>query len=161
MLNLLDNAAKWSPPGATVRVQMRPLDPWSVLLEVADAGPGIAEQDLPRVFDRFYRATGARDMPGSGLGLSIVRQVAVRHGGAVWAGRAPEGVRCSCCVCPAGRRTRRSPSWSDRVPRRPSASETGQTFTNECRRSSDSRKARSHRRWMAWQEAVTLRGQTG
>jgi two-component system sensor histidine kinase MprB len=91
VLNLLDNAAKWSPAGATVRVQMRQLDPWSLLLEVADTGPGIAEQDLPRVFDRFYRATGDRDMPGSGLGLSIVRQVAVRHGGAVWAGRAPEG----------------------------------------------------------------------
>ncbi len=91
VLNLLDNAAKWSPPGGTVRVQMRPIDQWSVLLEVADAGPGIAEQDLPWVFDRFYRATAARDMPGSGLGLSIVRQVAVRHGGAVWAGRAPVG----------------------------------------------------------------------
>ncbi|MDT0349518.1 sensor histidine kinase [Pseudonocardia charpentierae] len=91
VLNLIDNAAKWSPPGATVRVQMRPLDPWSVLVEVADSGTGIAEQDLPRVFDRFYRAAGARTMPGSGLGLSIVRQVAVRHGGAVWAGRAPEG----------------------------------------------------------------------
>ena len=91
VLNLLDNAAKWSPPGATVRVQMRPIDQWSVLLEVADTGPGIAEQDLPRVFDRFYRAPGARTMPGSGLGLSIVRQVAVRHGGAVWAGRASEG----------------------------------------------------------------------
>ena len=91
VLNLLDNAAKWSPPGGTVRVQMRPIDQWSVLLEVADAGPGIAEQDLPRVFDRFYRAPGARTMPGSGLGLSIVRQVAIRHGGAVWAGRAPEG----------------------------------------------------------------------
>jgi two-component system, OmpR family, sensor histidine kinase MprB len=61
------------------------------LLEVADAGPGIAEQDLPRVFDRFYRADGARTMPGSGLGLAIVRQVAHRHGGAVGAGRAPEG----------------------------------------------------------------------
>jgi two-component system, OmpR family, sensor histidine kinase MprB len=91
VLNLLDNAAKWSPPGGTVRVQMRPIDQWSVLLEVADAGPGIAEQDLPRVFDRFYRAPGARTMPGSGLGLSIVRQVAIRHGGAVWAGRAREG----------------------------------------------------------------------
>jgi len=53
VLNLLDNAAKWSPPGGTVRVQMRPIDQWSVLLEVADASPGIAEQDLPRVFDRF------------------------------------------------------------------------------------------------------------
>jgi two-component system sensor histidine kinase MprB len=91
VLNLLDNAAKWSPSGATVRVQMRELDRWSVLLEVADAGPGIADKDLPRVFDRFYRSDKARTMPGSGLGLSIVRQVAVRHGGAVWAGRAPEG----------------------------------------------------------------------
>jgi two-component system, OmpR family, sensor histidine kinase MprB len=91
VLNLLDNAAKWSPPDGRVRVQMRPLDEWSVVLEVADAGPGIAEEDLPRVFDRFYRAATSRTMPGSGLGLAIVRQVAVRHGGAVWAGRAPEG----------------------------------------------------------------------
>ncbi|WP_239028675.1 sensor histidine kinase [Pseudonocardia acidicola] len=91
VLNLLDNAAKWSPPGATVRVQMIQLDEWTVVIEVADAGPGIAEEDLPRVFDRFYRADGARTMPGSGLGLAIVKQVAGRHGGAVWAGRAPEG----------------------------------------------------------------------
>jgi two-component system, OmpR family, sensor histidine kinase MprB len=91
VLNLLDNAAKWSPPGGRVRVQMRPLDGWSIVLEVADAGPGIAEEDLPRVFDRFYRAATSRTMPGSGLGLAIVRQVAVRHGGVVWAGRAPEG----------------------------------------------------------------------
>jgi two-component system sensor histidine kinase MprB len=91
VLNLLDNAAKWSPPGGRVRVQMRPLDEWSVVLEVADAGPGIADEDLPLVFERFYRAATSRTMPGSGLGLAIVRQVAVRHGGAVWAGRAPEG----------------------------------------------------------------------
>jgi two-component system sensor histidine kinase MprB len=91
VLNLLDNAAKWSPPGATVRVEMRPVHGSEVLLEVADSGPGIAEQDLPWVFDRFYRADGARTMPGSGLGLAIVRQVAHRHGGAVGAGRAPQG----------------------------------------------------------------------
>ncbi|MFC4942010.1 sensor histidine kinase [Pseudonocardia sp. GCM10023141] len=91
VLNLLDNAAKWSPAGGTVRVQMRQLDEWSVVIEVADSGPGINEQDLPHVFDRFYRADTSRAMPGSGLGLAIVRQVAVRHGGAVWAGRAPEG----------------------------------------------------------------------
>jgi two-component system, OmpR family, sensor histidine kinase MprB len=91
VLNLLDNAAKWSPPGGRVRVQMRPIDAWSMVLEVADTGPGIADEDLPHVFDRFYRAATSRTMPGSGLGLAIVRQVAVRHGGAVWAGRAPEG----------------------------------------------------------------------
>jgi two-component system, OmpR family, sensor histidine kinase MprB len=91
VLNLLDNAAKWSPPDGHVRVQMRQLDDWWVVLEVADTGPGIPEADLERVFDRFYRADASRTMPGSGLGLAIVRQVAVRHGGAVWAGRAPEG----------------------------------------------------------------------
>lgn len=91
VLNLLDNAAKWSPPGATVRVQMRQIDEWSMVLEVADAGPGIGDADLPHVFDRFYRADTSRTMPGSGLGLAIVRQAAVRHGGAVWAGRAAEG----------------------------------------------------------------------
>jgi two-component system sensor histidine kinase MprB len=91
VLNLLDNAANWSPAGGTVRVTMRPLDEWSLVLEVADQGPGIAEQDLPRVFDRFYRADQARTMPGSGLGLAIVRQVALRHSGAVWAGRADGG----------------------------------------------------------------------
>jgi len=91
VLNLLDNAAKWSPAGSAVRVQMKQLDEWSVVLEVADAGPGISDADLPHVFDRFYRADTSRTMPGSGLGLAIVRQVAVRHGGAVWAGRAPEG----------------------------------------------------------------------
>ena len=64
------------------------------MLEVADAGPGIADEDLPRVFDRFYRADTSRTMPGSGLGLAIVRQVAVRHGGAVWAERAPRVARC-------------------------------------------------------------------
>ena len=60
-------------------------------LKVADSGPGIADDDLPHVFDRFYRSTDARGMPGSGLGLAIVRQAAQRHGGSVSAGRAPAG----------------------------------------------------------------------
>ena len=55
-------------------------------LTVTDAGPGIAEADLPYVFDRFYRATAARSMPGSGLGLAIVAQTAAQHGGTVTAG---------------------------------------------------------------------------
>ncbi|GAA4884722.1 HAMP domain-containing sensor histidine kinase [Saccharopolyspora cebuensis] len=92
VLNLLDNGAKWSPEGATVRVELRP-DPGArhTVLEVADAGPGIAPGDRPYVFERFYRSSDARTLPGSGLGLSIVKQVAERHGGAVWAGEAPEG----------------------------------------------------------------------
>ena len=67
--NLLDNAVKWSPPGGTIRVQLE-----GDRLRVADQGPGIAEADLPHVFDRFYRADTARNTPGTGLGLSIVAQ---------------------------------------------------------------------------------------
>jgi two-component system sensor histidine kinase MprB len=76
--NLLDNAAKFGSPGAQVEVCLRAGE-----LTVRDHGPGIAPADLPLVFDRFYRAPSARGVPGSGLGLSIVRQVAERHGGTV------------------------------------------------------------------------------
>jgi two-component system sensor histidine kinase MprB len=84
--NLLDNAAKWSPSGGTVDVVLSGGE-----LSVRDRGPGIAAADLPYVFDRFYRATGARGRPGSGLGLAIVRQVAEAHGGSVEAGTADGG----------------------------------------------------------------------
>jgi two-component system sensor histidine kinase MprB len=86
VVNLLDNAAKWSPPGANVEVVLR-----DARLTVRDHGPGIAEEDLPYVFDRFYRARAARGMPGSGLGLAIVRQVAESHGGDVVAEPAEGG----------------------------------------------------------------------
>jgi two-component system sensor histidine kinase MprB len=91
VLNLLDNAVKWSPPGGLVTVGLRPLGDGTAMLEVADAGPGIAEEDLTKVFDRFYRAAQDRSRPGSGLGLAIVKQVAERHGGSVWASRGPAG----------------------------------------------------------------------
>ena len=84
--NLLDNAAKWSPAGGTVEVQLRDGE-----LTVRDHGPGIDEDDLPRVFDRFYRAPKARGVPGSGLGLAIVRQVVEEHGGSVAAETASGG----------------------------------------------------------------------
>ena len=84
--NLLDNAAKWSAPGARVELEVR-----DGTVRVRDHGPGIADEDLPYVFDRFYRARAARGMPGSGLGLAIVRQVAEAHGGEVVAERADGG----------------------------------------------------------------------
>jgi two-component system sensor histidine kinase MprB len=58
---------------------------------ITDIGVGIAEDDLPHVFDRFYRSQESRSMPGSGLGLSIVRQIAERHSGTVEAGTSPAG----------------------------------------------------------------------
>ena len=76
--NLLDNAAKWSPPDGTVHVRLA-----EGTLTVADEGPGIDPADLPHIFDRFYRSSEARTLPGSGLGLSIVKRAAERHGGTV------------------------------------------------------------------------------
>jgi two-component system sensor histidine kinase MprB len=76
--NLLDNAAKWSPEGAHVVVSVNGGE-----VMVRDEGPGFSAEDLPFVFDRFYRSRAARAKPGSGLGLAIVRQVAEEHGGAV------------------------------------------------------------------------------
>jgi two-component system sensor histidine kinase MprB len=91
VLNLLDNAVKFSPPGGTVRVDLRPATDGYAFLQVADAGPGINDADLPYVFDRFYRSDEARTLPGSGLGLAIVKSAAERHGGAVYAGRSADG----------------------------------------------------------------------
>jgi two-component system sensor histidine kinase MprB len=84
--NLLDNAAKWSPPGGRVRVELG-----NGTIMVGDQGDGIPDHDLPHVFERFYRSAESRTMPGSGLGLSIVRSVADRHGGTVRAGTGPDG----------------------------------------------------------------------
>ncbi|HSZ38261.1 MAG TPA: HAMP domain-containing sensor histidine kinase [Acidimicrobiales bacterium] len=78
--NLLDNARKWSPPGQAVSVDCR-----EGTVVVRDHGPGIAEADLPYIFDRFYRSPSARGLPGSGLGLAIVAQVAKAEGGTVLA----------------------------------------------------------------------------
>ncbi len=84
--NLIDNAVKYSPHGASVEVRLRARE-----LTVRDHGPGISGEDLPHVFDRFYRGADARGRPGSGLGLAIVRQVAAQHGGSVAAEPAPGG----------------------------------------------------------------------
>jgi two-component system, OmpR family, sensor histidine kinase MprB len=84
--NLVDNAVKYSPPGEPVEVQLTGAD-----LTVRDHGRGISAEDLPHVFDRFYRGAEARGRPGSGLGLAIVRQVAVQQGGSVTAEPAPGG----------------------------------------------------------------------
>jgi two-component system sensor histidine kinase MprB len=76
--NLVDNACKFSQNGAPVEVTVAARS-----VEVADRGPGIEAEDRAHVFDRFYRAPAARTMPGSGLGLSIVKQIAELHGGSV------------------------------------------------------------------------------
>ena len=86
--NLLDNAVKYSPAGAPIEVSVR-----SGEVVVQDHGPGIADEDLPRVFDRFYRAATSRSKPGAGLGLAIVREAAEAHGGTATAESTPAGAR--------------------------------------------------------------------
>ncbi|MGN6799674.1 MAG: ATP-binding protein [Gaiellaceae bacterium] len=86
--NLLDNAVKYSPPGAPIEVTVHEGE-----VVVADRGPGIAEEDLPRIFDRFYRAATARAKPGAGLGLAIVREAAEAHGGEATAESSAHGAR--------------------------------------------------------------------
>ena len=74
--NMIDNAVKWSPPDSKVRVAVL-----SGAVIVRDDGPGIPMNERERVFERFYRTEEARSLPGSGLGLSIVRHVADTFGG--------------------------------------------------------------------------------
>jgi two-component system sensor histidine kinase MprB len=84
--NLLENAGKWSNDGGSVEVLLSGGE-----LRVRDFGPGFAEEDRPLVFERFYRSATARAMPGAGLGLAIVREVAEAHGGTVTAENAYGG----------------------------------------------------------------------
>jgi len=90
---LLDNALRHAPPGGRVVLAGRAATGGAVRVEVRDTGPGIAAEDLARVFDRLYQADPARDRRtgSSGLGLAIVRALAEAQGGRVGAGAAPEG----------------------------------------------------------------------
>lgn len=84
--NLVENAAKFDQNDSEIRVEVD-----GGRLTVIDHGPGIPEDDLPLVFDRFHRATASRTLPGSGLGLAIVREIVERHGGTVSAVNRPDG----------------------------------------------------------------------
>jgi two-component system OmpR family sensor kinase len=80
--NLLDNAGKFTRPGDTVEVRASEEGAF-VTIEVADTGPGIPQEELERVWEELYRGESSRGIPGSGLGLALVRAVAERHGGQV------------------------------------------------------------------------------
>ena len=84
--NLLDNAAKFGPPEGLVEMRLTGGE-----LTVRDHGPGIAAEDLPFVFDRFYRALSSRSAPGSGLGLAVVNDIVAGHSGTIAAEQAPDG----------------------------------------------------------------------
>ncbi|MGD0455709.1 MAG: HAMP domain-containing sensor histidine kinase [Solirubrobacteraceae bacterium] len=93
--NLIDNAVKYSPPSEPVEIRLQAGE-----LSVRDHGPGISTEDLPHIFDRFYRGAEARGRPGSGLGLAIVQQVAAQQGGSITAEPAPGGGTLMCLRLP-------------------------------------------------------------
>ena len=84
--NLLDNAVKYTPPGGTVTIAGKRVGA-AVVVSVADTGEGISPDDIPRIFDRLYRADKSRSRRGLGLGLSLVRAVLFAHGGAIKVGK--------------------------------------------------------------------------
>ncbi|MFI5798426.1 ATP-binding protein [Streptomyces sp. NPDC051677] len=86
VVNILDNAVKFSPEGGTIEVELG-----SGILTVRDHGPGIPTEELPHVFDRFWRSPSARALPGSGLGLSIVARTVQQAGGEITLARAEGG----------------------------------------------------------------------
>jgi len=101
--NLLENALRYSPPGGRITCRTRPAD-GGVTLAVADTGPGIAGEHLPRIFERFYRAdpSRSREEGGTGLGLAIVKHLVEAHGGRVWAeSERGRGTVVSCWFPPA------------------------------------------------------------
>jgi len=85
LINLLSNALRFTPPGGVVSIDAR-VDDGAVAVAVRDSGPGIAPEDLPKIFDRFYKGKASR---GSGLGLTIARNLVTAHGGSIRAESAP------------------------------------------------------------------------
>ncbi|MBI2953440.1 MAG: GAF domain-containing protein [Chloroflexi bacterium] len=90
LMNLITNALKYSPTDAPVVVQIRPGDGWAIV-SVSDEGIGISPEDLPHLFQRFYRAKTGKKTQGLGLGLYIARLIVEAHGGRVWVDSKPNG----------------------------------------------------------------------
>jgi signal transduction histidine kinase len=101
VLNLAENAIKYNVPGGKVELNLKK-EHGSVILTVKDTGIGIPEEDLPNIFDRFYRVDKARsrEAGGSGLGLSIVKSTVEEHGGEVEAARNNSGGMCFKVILP-------------------------------------------------------------
>jgi two-component system, OmpR family, sensor histidine kinase KdpD len=89
--NLIGNGLKYAPPGTTVRVKAQAQGRDALLVEVSNQGPHVPDEDLDRIFDKFYRVTSADRVTGTGLGLSICKGIIEAHGGHIWAQNLPNG----------------------------------------------------------------------
>jgi len=90
LINIVDNAMKYSPPGSPIIIAAdRKRD--RIKIEVMDSGPGIPQEELPYIFEKFYRVKQPRKVEGIGLGLSICKSIIEAHGGQIWAGNRPTG----------------------------------------------------------------------
>jgi signal transduction histidine kinase len=118
--NLVDNAVRYTPAGGLVTVEVDATESGAVIF-VRDTGPGIAEEDREHIFEPFYRGHAQKNIPGTGLGLPIVKRIAERHGGRVEVRTAPgEGTEFRVFLpragaraaeeLAAGRQTRREPA---------------------------------------------------
>ena len=119
MTNLLENAARHSPPGGEVRLAVAPAGD-RVVVRVTDRGPGVPPEDRERVFEAFYRGASTPDSPGTGLGLAIANAIVTAHGGRIWIEDPPDGGAtfafeipvhisghpAACCRAPPRRRPR-------------------------------------------------------
>lgn len=84
LLNLLENAAKYSPAGAPIEISAR-AEKGELVVEVADRGPGLVPGEAEHVFEKFHRSASARGRPGAGLGLTVCKGIMELHGGRIWA----------------------------------------------------------------------------
>jgi signal transduction histidine kinase len=100
---LLDNAVKYSPPGSTIEV--RAGGNGTVNIGVRNSGPAIPEQEQRQIFERFYRGNEARRIPGTGMGLAIVRQIAEAHGGTLTVSSTPSSGTEFTLSLPSGEST--------------------------------------------------------
>jgi two-component system sensor histidine kinase KdpD len=89
--NLISNGLKYAPPRSTISIRASLEAPEAVRVQVSNQGPPVPEQDLARIFDKFYRVTAAERVTGTGLGLSICKGIVEAHGGRIWAENLPHG----------------------------------------------------------------------